>query len=164
MGGTEDPDPFTVQGPVGQVVLSDRPTFSWRPLAGATSYRVSVFDAEGSKVAGTPEEGIPDTRWTPVKPLARGRVYEWEVIALREGEEVAKAPRPPAPPAKLQVVSPAKSAELARYAGSPLTRGILAAEAGLLDESELEFQKLLRANPRSEVARKLLSQVRAMRK
>jgi hypothetical protein len=39
--------------------------------------------------------------------------------------------------------------------------GVLYAQAGLLDDAEREFSALLRANPKSEVARKLLSNVRA---
>ncbi len=42
--------------------------------------------------------------------------------------------------------------------------GVLYARAGLLDEAEREFQAELNNNPRSTVARRLLSGVRSMKK
>jgi hypothetical protein len=49
-------------------------------------------------------------------------------------------------------------------AGSHLTIGLLYAQAGLLDDAERELQALLRANPQSTLAQKLLRSVRAKRK
>jgi hypothetical protein len=169
--GSEEPGAFTVLSPVGQVVATDRPTFTWRPAEGATAYRVSVYDitrgnagAEPRKVAGTPEEGVKETRWAPAQALPRGRLYQWQVIALQNGEETAMAPRPPAPPARFQVAPEATARQLERYAGAPLVRGVLAAQAGLLDEAEQAFQDVLKQNPDSAVARKLLADVRALRR
>lgn len=49
-------------------------------------------------------------------------------------------------------------------AGSHLTLGVLYAQAGLLDDAERELQLLLRANPQSALAQKLLRGVRAKRR
>jgi hypothetical protein len=49
-------------------------------------------------------------------------------------------------------------------AGSHLTLGGLYAQAGLLDDAERELQLLLRANPQSALAQKLLRGVRAKRR
>jgi hypothetical protein len=166
MGGAEGAQGFGVQAPIGTVVATTAPTFVWRPLEGATSYRVEVFDASGNEAARG--EGLTETRWTPEKPLPPGRVYQWNVFALREGQEIDQAPKPPAPPAKFKVLEATNAAELERarrlYTGSPLTLGVLYAEAGLLDDAEREFDQIVKANPHSEVARRLRNSVRDLRR
>jgi hypothetical protein len=42
----------------------------------------------------------------------------------------------------------------------PLTLGVLYAEQGLLEEAQAQFEKLLRNNPTSNTAKKLLQDVR----
>jgi hypothetical protein len=42
--------------------------------------------------------------------------------------------------------------------------GIVYAEAGLLDESEHEFQRLLAANPESPAAHNLLRELKSLRR
>jgi len=155
---------FPVLSPVGTAVITDRPTFRWRALGGASSYVVSVYDRDFRKVAAsTPQAG---TEWTVAQPLARGRVYSWHVSANREGQEVT-SPEQPAPEAKFVVLDAAKAEELSRagrvYKDSHLTLGTLYARAGLLDEAERELQSALRESPRSKVARKLLLSVQALR-
>jgi lipopolysaccharide biosynthesis regulator YciM len=75
-----------------------------------------------------------------------------------------KAPRPPAPQAKFHVLDAAMANELAQarrvYARWRLVLGLLYARAGLLDEAEREFRALREANPNSELAHRLLKQVR----
>jgi hypothetical protein len=65
------------------------------------------------------------------------------------------------------ILDQAKANELAEAknasAGSHLTLGILYAQAGLLDDAERELQALLRANPQSSLAQKLLRSVKAKR-
>jgi anti-sigma factor RsiW len=156
---------FAVTGPAGTVVLSDRPAFSWRAMPRATGYVVSVYDAELNRVAASGP--ITGTSWRPEQPLARGGVYQWEVTALRGQDEIGKAPSPPAPEAKFKVLEADRAAALREaqrvHAGSRLTLGILYAEAGLLDEAERELRGLRQANPDSELARKLLTQLLRLR-
>jgi predicted anti-sigma-YlaC factor YlaD len=155
---------FPVLGPVGTAVITDRPTFRWRALSGASSYVVSVFDRDFRKVAASAPQA--DTEWTVALPLARGQVYSWHVSASWEGREVT-SPEQPAPEAKFVVLDGAKAEELSRagqvYKDSHLTMGTLYARAGLLDEAERELQSALRENPGSKVARKLLLSVQALR-
>jgi Flp pilus assembly protein TadD len=47
---------------------------------------------------------------------------------------------------------------------SHLALGVSYARAGLLNEAEREFQSLVKLNPQSELARKLLQSVRSIRK
>jgi hypothetical protein len=164
LSGTSQSESFKPSSPVGTVVRHDRPTLEWQPLSGADSYTVTVSDSDLNALLTSPP--LTDTRWTVPRPLGRGGVYTWQVTALRDGEEVV-APAPPAPEARFKVLGQAELKELlaAERAGSSshLLRGVLYARAGLLDEAEREFRTLLRNNPRSPVARKLLRNLRQLR-
>jgi hypothetical protein len=163
-GGNSEGISFPILNPVGTVVMTERPVLRWGRLEGATSYVVSVFDRNFKRVAISQPQ--PGTEWTVTTPLARGSAYTWQVTALRNGEEVT-SPAAPAPEAKFMVLDEGQAARITRareaYSDSHLTLGTLYASAGLLDEAEREFQLLLKENPQSPVARKLLDSVRALR-
>jgi len=165
MGGSERRNQFSVIEPVGQVIFSDRPTFRWSSLDGATGYVVEVYDEKFNLVVTSPQ--LTDQSWTAAPPLKRGEIYSWQVKAVKDGQEF-KAPRPPAPQAKFRLLDEKKANELMQvrraYASSHLTLGLLLVQAGLLDEAEQEFRALQKANLDSELARKLLSQVQAWRR
>lgn len=152
---------FSVIEPVGLVILYDHPTFRWTQLDGATGYVVGVYDESFNPLVTSPQ--ITDHSWTPPQSLKRDGIYYWQVKAIKDGQEF-KAPRPPAPQAKFRILDEATADELAKarraYASSHLTLGLLYAQAGLLDEAELEFQALLKNNPDSALALRLLRQVR----
>ena len=156
---------FSVLDPVGNVLLTDRPTFRWSALEGATGYVVEVYDDGFDLVATSPQ--LTTRSWAAPQTLPRGKVYSWQVKAVKDGEEI-KSPRPPAPQAKFRVLDRAKADEIARakraYPSSHLTLGLLYAQAGLLKEAEQELRLLQRANPDSELARSLLRQVQALRR
>ena len=165
MGSETEGGNFSVLDPVGNVLLNDRPTFRWSALDGATGYVVEVYDDRFNLVATSPQ--LTARSWAAPQTLPRGKVYSWQVKALKDGQEI-KSPRPPAPQAKFRVLDRAKADELARakraYPSSHLTLGLLYAEAGLLKEAEQELRLLQRANPDSELARSLLRQVQALRR
>ncbi len=162
-GGTQE-IPFALSSPVGKIIQSNRPQFRWNKLAGAEGYIVNVYDEDFNEVAVSPQ--ISDATWQVDKPLARNKIYLWQVTAIKNGEEI-KSPVRPAPDAKFKVLDAAKSNEIEQakrqFGNSHLLLGILYANAGLLSEAENEFQKLLRKNPKSELARKLLRQVQSKR-
>ena len=116
-------------------------------------------------VAASPQ--LTENSWTAPQPLARGRVYGWQVKAIKEGQE-SKSPRPPAPQAKFRILDQAKANELAQaqraYASSHLALGLLYAQAGLLEEAQQEFRALQKANPNSEIPRRLLENLRSPRR
>jgi hypothetical protein len=147
--------------PAGIVLLSDRPTFRWTRFEGASDYLVEIYDEQFKLVMSSPP--ITNLSWTAAQALPRGHVYSWQVKAVKDGQEIT-VPRPPAPQAKFRVLDQTKANELANakraYGSSHLTLGLLFAEAGLLREAEHEFRLLQRANPQSEVVRKLLRQLR----
>jgi anti-sigma factor RsiW len=156
---------FFVIEPVGKVLMTDRPTFRWSPVAGATGYMVEVYDGQFNLVASSPQ--LTTNSWAGPKSLSRGQVYSWQVKAIKDGQELT-SPRPPEPQAKFRILDGAKANELMKarraYPSSHLTLGLLYAEAGLLEEAERELRLLQKANPGSEVARRLLSQIQALRR
>jgi len=155
---------FALVSPVGTVVQSDLPIFRWRELAGATAYVVNIYDSSFNQVASSPE--LPGTEWTASTPLAAGRVYLWQVTAIRNGERI-KSPATPAPEARFRILEVAAATALehaqASYRNSHLMLGILYLRAGILPEAEHEFHTLLLANPRSPIALRLWRNVRRLR-
>src|SRR5262245_25674153 len=153
---------FSVIEPFGIVIQSDRPTFRWTRLDGATGYVVEVYDEWFNPLVRSPQ--ITDHSWTAPQSLKRGAIYYWLVKSIKDDQEF-KAPRPPAPQAKFRILNEATADELAKarrdYASSRLTLGLLYAQAGLLKEAELEFQALVKNNPDSALAHRLLRQIHA---
>lgn len=164
MGGGDAAIPFKLTTPVGKVVETDRPQFKWDSVAGAESYVVNVYDDNFNKIASSPPLKV--TAWTSSKALKRGGIYNWQVTAVKDGQEI-RSPVRPAPDAKFKILDASSANEIAaakRQSGnSHLLLGIVYAKAGLLDDAEREFQALLKQNPRSEVARRLLNKVKAAR-
>jgi hypothetical protein len=156
---------FSVINPVGIVMLSDRPTFRWSTLEGATSYFVEVYDDKLRQVIASPQ--LTDTSWTSPQSLKRGGIYSWQVTAIKGGEEFS-SPRPPAPQANFRILDETLANELVQarrdYASSHLTLALLYTKAGLLDEAEQEFRALQKANPRSAISLRLLTNIKAMRR
>jgi hypothetical protein len=160
MGASGEGVPFALVTPLGSVVQSDRPTFRWQPLAGASTYVVTVYDTHFTQVArSTPQTA---TEWTVTSPLDRGVIYVWQVTANRNGEET-KSPVPPGAEARFKVLGHDADVEVARavktYANSHVVLGTVYAEAGLLPEAEGEFRLVLAANPDSQIAKDLLREV-----
>lgn len=160
MGANEQQE-FSVLAPAGTVLISDRPVFRWTGLEAATGYVVEVYDSQFKKVLASPE--VTTFSWNATQSLPRGQVYSWQVKAVKDGREVT-VPRPPAPQAKFRVLDQESSNEISRakraYGSSHLTLALLYAKAGLLNEAEQELRLLQKANPQSEIVRKLLRQLR----
>ena len=85
-GGTDAGQPpplITLEAPKGEV-RGVPELFSWRPFAGAASYRVTVSDADTvwPLIRATTAEArmpIPAGRRRAIRP---GRIHEWSVEAL----------------------------------------------------------------------------------
>jgi anti-sigma factor RsiW len=182
-GGPAEAGPLVVQCPVGTVVLSTRPEFEWTPVDNATGYRVTVYNSAMEEVA---ESGlISKAEWMPPQPLSRGKTYQWQVQALDGEEEIARAPRLPAPEAKFHVLDKQMTARVERlerkYASSPaagtnrsedepgsayasaLILCVSYAEAGLLDDAERESLRLVALDPDSPLAQELRQSIRKFR-
>jgi hypothetical protein len=164
MDPTARENTFGLLGPSGTVIATDHANLRWQALAGATSYTVSVFDADFNRVTrSTPQTA---TQWT-TPTLRRGMIYSWEVVAVRDGQEV-RSPVAPEPRAQFKVLEEEKLRELANLKKhspiSHLALGLTYARFGLLAEAEVQLQILARENPNSPVTTRLLRTVQEWRK
>ena len=163
-GNDDGPQGFRLLYPVRRVVTEARPVFRWESLPGASSYRVYVLDQDGNQVSQSEELPPTQEQWeAPV--LRRGQIYSWVVTALVDGKKVV-SPSASTPEIKFAVLSTADFQELSRLKrpNSHLALGVFYARVGLLNEAEREFERLVELNPQSELPRKLLQSVRAVKR
>jgi hypothetical protein len=162
--GPDNSPTFRLRAPARSVIISDRPSFDWEKLAGATSYRVSVGDLKGHEIATSQELPADQTKWTPPISLKRGEIYVWEVEATIDGKKLV-SPGRSAPQMKFKILPENGAQELdqVKKAQSHLALGVFYAREGMVAEAEHEFQILVRANPRSAVLKKLLKQIQSLR-
>ncbi|MFN0109693.1 MAG: hypothetical protein ACKVZH_12640 [Blastocatellia bacterium] len=158
LGKPDNEESFALISPVGKIVLSSRPQLRWQALAGAISYRVTIFTTDYETVAQS--ESLTETFWSPPRSLAGNQIYLWQVIATKDGREI-KAPVAPAPEARFKILDQAKAKEIAAARGSHLLLGLLYAQAGMGEEAERELQILARENPQTPIAQQLLDNLRA---
>ena len=153
---------FRINSPVGKVVLTNSPSFSWQAVPGADSYTVEVYDLNFKKVASSGQLSSP--RWTTTLP--RGQTYVWQVTA-RKGEETLKAPRPPASEARFRIVDDKFAREITTlrrsHSASHLPLAIAYAKTGMIDEAIRELETVAKQNPRSGLPRRLIRQLRQAR-
>ena len=165
MMGGDGQETFSIFEPVSVVVTTDRPTFKWQALAGASSYRCLISDQNFNQVSVSEEITTPE--WRPRRPLPRGAFYVWEVRAIKAGKEVV-APVPPAQPGRFRVLEASRWNEISRalkeHPTSHLLLGLLYADAGLIKEAERHLAALSQANPSNKVAERLLAEVRSRKK
>jgi hypothetical protein len=158
--GPSKPDEFAPLAPLSMLVYSDRPEFRWQPLKGALTYEVQVFDSEFREVDSSGK--IRETQWTPVRPLARGALYQWQITAYRAAESV-RVPTPPAPDARFRVLNAETytKIEAARTAPQPahFLAAILLAKAGMKEEARKEMDAVAAANPNSQLVREIIAEL-----
>lgn len=156
---------FRLLYPLRRVVTEDRPVFRWESLPGVSSYRVYVLDADGNQVSQSEELPPTQTQWKVPVRLRRGQIFLWVVTAMVDGKKIV-SPSASTPEMKFAILSTADFQELIhlKQSNSHLALGIFYARTGLLDLAESEFQSLVELNPKSEMPRKLLHSVRAIRK
>lgn len=151
--------------PINIVIETDHPLFQWQGLSGLATFKVGIFDENLNKIAES--ESLNTNQWKATMGLRRGQTYIWQVRASANNQELV-APAPDEPRIKFKVLEQAKVEALENAkktnAKSHLILGILYADAGLLGDAEREFNALLRANPQSGVARRLLQSVKAAKR
>jgi hypothetical protein len=164
-GDDEGPRGVRLLYPVRRVVTEDRPLFRWKSLPGASSYRVYVLDGNGKQVEQSEELGPDQTEWKAAVSLHRGQIFSWVVAAIVDGKKIV-SPGASAPEMKFAILSATDLQELIRLkkSNSHLALGVFYARAGLLNESEREFESLSKLNRDSELPRRLLQSVRNLRK
>lgn len=162
--GTSSQSAFALLAPVGTFVEDAQPTFRWQPLAGATSYRVTIFDAGLSKVAASP--ALSATEWRSSAALERGTVYLWQVSATRNGEQVV-VPAPPVPEARFAVLDLSQANNLKQLKkdqpNAHFALGRAYAGSGVLDEAEREFRLVSGSDADYALAQKFIHDLEALR-
>jgi len=164
LGSAGAPPNLQLIAPLATAVPSDRPVFQWQPTVQASSYIVSIYDSHYGKVVQSPP--VMQNQWQANRALPRGQIYSWQLTAKIKGRLV-RAPLPPAPEARFQVLSQAEAEQLektrSQHPDSHLLLGLIYAQAGALDDSTRELTALLAANPDSDVAKELLASVQQLR-
>ncbi len=147
------------------MIVSDRPALKWARVSGASAYRVYVKDSAGQEMTRSEELPSERTEWLLPKPLKRGETYVWTVVAMVDGKEIA-SPGPSAPEVKFQVLSERNLQQLTqlRKTSSNLALGVFYSHEGMVPGAEREFQALVRENPGSMLAKKLLVGVQSWQK
>lgn len=161
LGDSKADQGFHVVSPLSQIIETDRPTLRWQPLAGASSYVVSIYDQKFNRITQSPP--LTQTAWPTAAPLPRGNIFFWEVVATKDGKEIT-APVAPAPKARFKVLATEHQQELIKLRSqkpeSHLALGLAYARFGLIAEALSELTVLSKENPNSPEITKLLSQVR----
>jgi hypothetical protein len=154
--GSNNAQPFKLTYPSRTVIVTDRPTLKWEKASGASSYRVYVNDQAGREVARSEDLPSERTQWILPRPLKRGEVYIWTVVAIIEGKEIV-SPDPSSPEMKFQVLSARSLQQLnqLKKTRSHLALGVFYTNMGLTREAKREFQELMRLNPSSKIAERL---------
>jgi hypothetical protein len=156
LGGASHENKFALNHPIAEGVLTTRPQFSWQAFAGASAYRVEVYDENFRKLGESPE--LTSTTWSPVEPLPDGHVYSWTVTA-RTGSDQVREPVPPSPEAKFVILPTDEVERLSdarrRFPNAHLLLAALYARAGVLAEARAELKLLESANPGSTLVPRL---------
>ncbi len=147
--------------PGRNVIVEDQPSFRWLPLKGASSYRVTVGDANFHGAAKSGDLPGTTTEWRPLAPLKRGAIYSWVVTAVKDGVEIGTSPSEPEMKFRVLEAETLLDLQSLKNSHSHLALGVFYAREGMLGEAEREFQTVVRQNPRSQVAKKLLTQIQA---
>jgi anti-sigma factor RsiW len=159
LGGEESGSAAGLQYPRRIVITEDRPTFRWAPIAGASSYQVRVNDPNGNQIANSGQLPSDITQWKSAARLRRGIIYSWGVSASVSGEEVAAR-------VSFKLLGGEKLGELAMLKDqyqSHLALGLFYIREGVLIEARREMELLVKDNPNSPVAAKLLRQSQSWR-
>lgn len=158
-GEATAPNSFRADSPIGTAVRDGQPHFNWTARPGATGYRVTIA-ANGNAIT-TAETNA--TTWSPNESLTPGATYQWQVEALRGREVIDRAPKPPQPEARFQILSAAVRAEVeqaeADAAHSHLAKAVIDARAGLLGDARRELSILIGQNPDLPTLRQWLAQL-----
>ena len=152
---------WRIVGPATTLVRSLTPEFKWTSTARADSYEVSIYDDAFNLIDSSGP--IRTTWWRTSRTLERGRQYRWMVTGEKNGEEIFAAPPRGA---AFEVLGEAELIDVQRKlrgARSSAHRGLICAEAGLLDEAEVELQRHLEYRPYDKQAKELVKRIRSWR-
>ena len=145
--------------PAGIMVLSDTPQLRWPAADGADGYEITIFDSEFKELDASGR--TRQTTWTPVRPLPRGALYQWQITIWRDDKQELL---PPDSGFKFRVLDAATARRVrAALASNPpehLLAASLCANAGLRQETREELGALAAANPGSTLVQELMDSVK----
>src|SRR5215510_7291256 len=148
-GDTLKKGDIRLTGPVGTLIIQDRPLLKWRQIKDATSYVVDIVDELFNPIAQSGNLSSPE--WPVDITLKRDAVYLWQVSAYRNNERIEFDQNRIG---KFKVISDEKlkQVEVARRKySSHLAMAVFYIKEGLLDDARSELQKLILRNPQSKL-------------
>jgi hypothetical protein len=147
-----DPNPDqTPQYPVSEVVEEAQPVLRWKEFG--ASYVVNVYNVKGLLIASS--GALTDNHWLVAMNLDRGELYNWEVVA---GATTHRA--------SFRVLDAAAESEILQLRSRNSTHlmlGAVAQQYGMLSVAEQEFAAMLKEQPASTEAARLLHNVTVLR-
>ena len=149
--------------PANTVIKDNKPTLRWTPSKTAEAYRLEIADETFHQVAKSEDLPATTQSWTPSTPLKRSGIYTWTIRAVNKAGE----PSALTSQAKFKILGEDKVRELNRLktgSQSHLALGLFYAREGMISEAEREFGNLVKQNPDSAVAKRLLKDVRSWRR
>src|SRR5437660_267024 len=160
-GGTGNEERIRIVSPTRTVVWQDKPILRWKSSKSAEGYRIEIADSNFRQVAKSDDLPASSQAWTSAVALKRGQVYTWTIRAVNKEGNLSEV----ASQGKFKILPEGRLRELNQLKGrrSHLALGLFYAREGMISESEREFGILVKDNPDSALAKKLLSEVRAWR-
>ena len=161
--GPESEERINISSPAKTVINNNKPTLRWIPSKTAEAYRVEISDETFHQVAKSGDLPATTQSWTPYTSLKRGGIYTWTIRAVNKGGE----PSAVTSQAKFKILDNEKVRQLNRLKSgsqSHLALVIFYAREGMLTEAEREMGILVKDNPNSAVAKKLLREIKAWRR
>ena len=162
-GPNENVEPIKIFYPTNTVIAETQPKLRWAPAKTATAYRIEIADEGFHQVAKSQDLPASTLTWTPTSPLKRGMVYTWTIRAVNQNGELSSVTSQ----GKFKVLAKDGNRRLSRLKITPqshLALGLFYAREGMIAQAEREFGVLVKENPDSSVAKRLLSEVRSWRK
>jgi hypothetical protein len=154
--GASGNDDGALTSPVGVVVREQQPNFKWIGPAKAEQYEVVIRELSTDEIVASTEGSIRITNWTSAKPLKRGHLYGWTVVASAEGNRVRI---PSSGTGMFKVLDESGERRLQKVETqvprSRLVLGIVMYRLGLVDQAQREFELLKETNPDSQLIRSL---------
>lgn len=161
-GTTGNEERIRIAGPTNRVIVENQPTLRWNLSKTAEAYRVEIADATFHQIAKSEDLPATSQNWKSPTQLKRGAVYTWTIRAVDKTGQSS----PISSQAKFKVLGENGLRELnqLRLRQSHLALGLFYAREGMIAEAEREFGILVKDNPDSAVAKKLLKDVTSWRR
>ena len=156
-------EPMKIVYPRNAVIAEAQPTLRWAASKTAAAYRIEIADEGFHQVAKSQDLPASTLTWTPTSPLKRGMVYTWTIRAVNQNGELSSVTSQ----GKFKVLAEDGNRRLNRLkftSQSHLALGLFYAREGMIAQAEREFGVLVKENPDSALAKRLLSEVRSWRK